>query len=102
MSTDIIQTFTVEEFQADLQSMIASGALPGFFETEIKRHVIQYADITHLFSTYEGRRLSGHPEILLRGINSIQAYRREGRWWIDSVLWFREGPANPIPKEFLP
>jgi hypothetical protein len=34
--------------------------------------------------------------------NSIQLYRRDGRWWVSSILWTRESEEARIPAEYLP
>jgi hypothetical protein len=72
----------------------------GFIEREVSRRVEQYGDIAHVFSTYEGRRSEGGP-VFLRGINSFQLVRHEGRWWVVSIMWQAESPQNPLPAQYL-
>ena len=74
----------------------------GFFEKEIARRTERFGNILHAFSTYEGRRAASDEKPSLRGINSIQLYSDGSRWWILTVLWQPESPANPLPPEYLP
>ena len=72
----------------------------GFFESEVARRVEQYGDIAHVFSTYEARRTADGP-VFMRGINSFQLVRHNGRWWVVSIMWQAETPQAPIPTEYL-
>ena len=72
----------------------------GFFEREIARRTEQFGNIAHAFSTYESRRTPGAAPFA-RGINSIQLLRREGRWWIVTILWDVERPDRPIPAAYV-
>jgi hypothetical protein len=73
----------------------------GFFEQEIARQVLQFGDLAHVWSTYDGRRTPNDPQPFLRGINSIQLVREGGRWWVAQIAWEQEADAGPIPVEFL-
>jgi hypothetical protein len=73
----------------------------GFFETEVARRSEQYAGLVHAFSTYESRHAADDAVPFLRGINSIQLLRRDGRWWVVTVFWDNESPAHPIPARYL-
>jgi hypothetical protein len=44
-------------------------------------------------STYEKRRW-GQTQVLGRGINLIQMVRKDGRWWITSIIWDEETGAG--------
>jgi hypothetical protein len=74
----------------------------GFFEQEIARRSETFGDFAHVWSTYAGRRALADAEPFLRGINSIQLVRQDGRWWVLHVLWQQEADAGPIPAEYLP
>ena len=37
-----------------------------------------------------------------REINSIQMVRKDGRWWITSIIWDEETGAGPVPAKYLP
>jgi hypothetical protein len=73
----------------------------GFFEREIGRTMEQYGNITQIFSTYESRHTAADAQPFMRGINSIQAWFDGKRWWIVSIFWEGESPANPIPAKYL-
>ncbi|MBO6536403.1 MAG: nuclear transport factor 2 family protein [Balneolaceae bacterium] len=72
----------------------------GFFESEIGQVVEQFGNIAHVFSTYDSRRTK-EGEVFMRGINSIQLFNDGNRWWIISVFWSSENPANPIPAKYI-
>ena len=57
--------------------------------------------MVHLFSTYESRRKAEDPQPFMRGINSIQLWNDEARWWIITVFWENESPTVPIPAQYL-
>jgi hypothetical protein len=73
----------------------------GFFEREISRRTEKFANIAHLFSTYESRRAKEDEKPFARGINSIQMMNDGKRWWILSIFWQGEDPKNPLPAEYL-
>jgi hypothetical protein len=72
-----------------------------FYEVEIARKVDRFGNIAQAFSTYECR-WEEHGPAFMRGINSIQLLKKDGRWWIVSVFWDNEGEENHIPKQYLP
>ena len=71
----------------------------GFIESELSKKVEQFRNVAHVFSTYESRRTK-EGEIIARGINSIQLFYDNNRWWIVSVFWASENPDNPIPEKY--
>lgn len=73
----------------------------GFFEREIGRHVDRYGNIVQVFSSYDSKHTKEDEKPFARGINSIQLHHDGARWWVVSVFWEGESPANPIPAEFL-
>lgn len=89
----------------DVEGYIA-GAGPyleehGFFEREIARRVESFGNIAHALSTYDSRHRAEDPEPFSRGINSIQLFNDEARWWVVTIFWDAETPANPIPQKYL-
>lgn len=74
----------------------------GFFEREVARTATTFGDITHVWSTYEGRRAAADATPFLRGINSFQLVRQQGRWFVLQILWQSEADGGPLPAEFLP
>lgn len=93
------RVMTVEDYIA------ASGPVlegQGFHEVEIARKVERFGHIVHVWSTYEARRSLSDATPFMRGINSIQLLDDGERFWILSIAWSQETPANPIPAEYLP
>lgn len=73
----------------------------GFFEREVSRRIEKFANIAHLFSTYESRHGKDDAKPFARGINSIQMMNDGKRWWILTVFWQAEDEKNPLPAEYL-
>lgn len=76
-------------------------AKQGFHERETARRTEQYGNILHAFSTYEARRSAADKQPFMRGINSFQLWNDGKRWWIMTIFWEAETPANPLPKKYL-
>lgn len=81
--------FDPRMFRRDLESMMAAGSLPSFWETELSRDVREFTDIAHVLSVYEART-SRDAGVLFRAVKSIQLFRSAGRWWISALLWRRD------------
>jgi hypothetical protein len=88
--------FDERSYRADIDERIDSGEMTSFWEGELWREAKEFGDIAHVLSAYETRR-SRDGEVLNRGINSIQLFRRDGRWWVSAMLWRREGRGLRIP-----
>lgn len=86
---------TVKEYQNGFDDMLKTG----FFEEEINRETRIFGTIAHVWSTYEYRYTKDGP-IKGRGINSIQLYYKDNRWWILSWNWDSESENNKIPASF--
>lgn len=74
----------------------------GFFEKELYRRTEHFAEMAHVFSTYETKRALADEKPLARGINSIQLWNDGKRWWILSVYWQAESEGREIPIKYLP
>lgn len=72
----------------------------GFTERELARRIEVFGDLAHAWSSYEGTGDGG--KIKVRGINSFQLVRQDGRWLIQSIFWQAEGPTRPLPADMLP
>jgi len=72
-----------------------------FYEVEVSRHTDRFGNIAQAFSTYECRWEENGPAFM-RGINSIQLLKKDGRWWVVCVFWDNETEDNLIPEQFLP
>jgi hypothetical protein len=88
--------FDLNSYRANLEAMFDSGALTSFWEAEIWRETRQFGEVAHVLSAYEARS-SRNGEVRNRGVNSIQLFRRDDRWWISAMLWRREGQDVQIP-----
>jgi len=98
INDDGVFEFDMKSYRVDFEGMIDSGVMPSFWEGELWRETRQFDDMAHVLSAYETRR-SRHGEVLNRGVNSIQLFRRDGRWWISAMIWRREGRSVRIPNE---
>jgi hypothetical protein len=93
-----LEVMSIDEWIEDAKSYLEEN---DFYESEIMRKQHSYGDIIQVFSTYESRN-SPDDKPFARGINSIQLLKKDGRWWIVTVMWDNESKDNPIPEEFLP
>ncbi len=90
-----LRVMSVEEWFADTAELLASA---DFYEIEVSRHVERFGSIAWVRSVYEARRHPDDPELLFRGINSIQLHHDGERWWIVSVLWDNEREGVRVPE----
>jgi hypothetical protein len=93
-----LQIMSIDEWIEDAKDFLEEN---DFYESEIMRQISRFGNIIQAFSTYEARNSEGGAPIA-RGINSIQLLKKDGRWWIVTVMWDNESKDNPIPEEFLP
>jgi hypothetical protein len=97
VNDDGVFAFELDSYRKDFDRMIDSGEMPSFWEGEIWRETRLFGDVAHVLSAYETRRSRGG-EILNRGVNSIQLFKRDGRWWVSAMIWRREGREVRIPE----
>jgi hypothetical protein len=88
--------FDIDSFRLNFEAMIDSGVLPSFWEGEIWRETHRFGEVAHVLSAYETRQTRDGAQ-LNRGVNSIQLFERDGRWWISAMIWRREGRTVLIP-----
>ena len=96
INDDGIFPFDLQSYRKDFDRIIDSGEMPSFWEGELWRETRLFGDMAHVLSAYETRR-SREGEVLNRGVNSIQLFRRDGRWWISAMIWRQEGREVVIP-----
>ena len=89
---------THEEF---VDGTDASLVKDGFTERELGQKIERYGNVATVLSSYEGKNASTG-KVVTRGVNIFQLYFDGKRWWILSMVWDQETPANPIPPELLP
>ncbi len=69
-----------------------------FYESAIVNRVQKFGSIAQVFSSYESRN-APNEKPFARGVNSIQLFNDGSRWWVLSILWDEESPANPLPPD---
>ena len=90
VTDDGVFEFDLQSYRANIEAMIDSGAMPSLWEGELWRETRELGDdVAHVFSGYE-TRVSRDGAFLNRGVNSIQLFRRDGRWWVSALIWRRE------------
>lgn len=92
-------TWAVDEYWAAAAAEYRSA---GFWEREISALADQFGNIAHVWSTYESRITSVDSKPIIRGINSFQLLRRDGRWRITSLVFQIERGSTQIPDSYLP
>ena len=101
ITDDGVFEFDLDSYRRNLDAMIDSGELPSFWEGELWREIRQFGEMAHVLSAYETRR-SRNGAVMNRGVNSIQLFHRDDRWWISALLWRREGRTIRIPDSPVP
>ena len=98
ITDDGVFEFDLRTYRENVESLIDAGQMTEFWEAELWRETRQFGEMAHVLSAYETRR-SREGELLNRGVNSIQLFQRDGRWWISAMLWRREGRELRIPAQ---
>ena len=89
-------SMSLKDFHKETDTIVAKTA---FYEGEINREVRVFGNIAHVWSTYETRLVKNGP-VVRRGINSVQLYYSENRWWIISWTFDKERGSIKIPQTF--
>ena len=92
------QLLDVDAYIARVEPFFATT---GFYEKEVARRIEQFGQIANVWSTYESRHDPSDAVPFMRGINSIQLFYDESRWWIVSIYWQHESTGHPIPEKYL-
>jgi hypothetical protein len=73
-----------------------------FTQRELNHRALRYGDLVLHWSAYEARRSPANgQQLVLRGIQSFQLVRSDGRWWITEITWQNDLDAGPVPDEYL-
>ena len=80
----------------DYITMFSTRIKTGFFEKELKHELVSFGTIAHVFSTYETRESKNGP-ITNKGINSIQLFYDQNRYYIVNVFWCAESMGFTLP-----
>ena len=81
--TPVLEMLDVEGYIASRRAILADQ---DFYEVEVARRESRYGRLAHVTSIYESRRSADGPAFA-RGINSVQLWFDDHRWWIISVMW---------------
>lgn len=92
----VYRTMTPEEYI----TMFSTRIKTGFFEKELKRETVSFGTVYHAFSTYETRETANGPSTN-RGINSIQLFKDQDRFYIVNVFWCAESMGFTLPASAL-
>ena len=88
---------TVDEFIARSGTGLVES---GFTERQLARRIEHYGDLAHAWSSYAGTftQPDGSPGTV-RGINSFQLVRQNGKWLVQSIFWQAEDATRPLPAD---
>ncbi len=73
----------------------------GFFERGIANRVEEFGNLVSVWSTYESRHTADDAQPFVRGINSLQIVKAQGRYWIASIVWDDERSGVTLPEKYL-
>jgi hypothetical protein len=93
-----IRVMSLAEYDEDTRDFFATT---DFYEIEVARRAERFGNIAWVRSVYEARRHPDDPELIKRGINSIQLFHDGTRWQVVSVLWDNERPGVAVPADWL-
>jgi hypothetical protein len=77
------QVFDIEGYIESRRVYLRDNA---FFERQVSREIKRFGHIAQVFSEYESATTPGGPPFV-RGVNLLQLLFRDGRWWIQSIMW---------------
>ena len=95
------RVLTVDEYLVSFQGGIKNGNIPSFVEDELWQRTEIFGNVAHRFSTYVTYRSRKDEKPFMRGINSIQFIKADGRWYISSIAWSDERGERKIPEQYL-
>jgi hypothetical protein len=73
----------------------------GFFERGIANRIEEFGNLVSVWSTYESRHAADDPKPFVRGINSLQIVKAQGRYWVASIIWDDERSGATLPEKYL-
>ena len=89
---------TPDEYATNIGPQLENG---GFFEREIGRGTERFGAVAHVSSAYDSKRTAADTVPFARGINSIQLFNDDKRWFVVTIFWDSERRDNPIPADIL-
>jgi hypothetical protein len=94
-------TTRVQSVEEYIQAATPNLEKSGFAESELGHREERYGDVVQAWSAYEAKHGMGTATVTLRGVNSFQLARVEGRWGIVNLLWTNDRSAGPVPDDLL-
>ena len=91
-----VTRWNLETYMADADDYLVKT---GFEDRKLACTSTRFGNVATATCGFEG--LEG-AKVVERGVAMYQLYNDGKRWWINSVVWERERPGNPIPRDFLP
>lgn len=98
VSKDEMSTFSLQGWIDDFVAFNERARVfeRGFSETIVRMDATVFRDIANVFVLYEAA-ITDSPRPPTRGVDSIDLVRRDGRWWIASIVNDLPTPAHPVP-----
>ena len=87
---------SIDEYIEGAQRYLAEN---GNHEKITKTWVEQYANLAHVFCSFEARK-SPSEDVFYRGVGSFQLFWDGHRWWILAAYWQGERPGEPLPPRY--
>ena len=97
-----MSVFSLEGFVDDFVQFIEQAGVEetGFTERILDIQEFSYGDIAHVLVLFDSH-IPGSGRVPHEGIDSFELIRREGRWWIVSIINERPTGDNPIPEDLF-
>lgn len=89
----------VQLFKDDVTNFDMSAT--GFWERVVHTTTTEFGDTATCLVVFEVRVEKDSEQPMGRGLDSISLVRRDGRWWITSIITEWERPGRPLPKSLL-
>jgi len=102
-SWEATSVFTLDGFVQDFVDFIAKPGVHEAGSTETIRQLkpMEFGDIAHILTLYEAH-ITGSERPPQQGVDSFQLIRKDGRWWIVSVVNELPTKDRPLPEELSP
>jgi hypothetical protein len=97
LPTPGLAIFTSEQFIEYARDRVKAE---DFYEYETGREVFQFSRLAHVVSAYASTHAMDQTPFA-GGINSIQLWYEDGRWWVLGILWDWADGENHIPAHLL-
>lgn len=92
--------FSVDGWVQDFIDFIEKAQVEktGFIERIVRTKPMVFGDIAHILVLYEAE-IPGWGRDPQKGVDSFQLIRKDGRWWIASIVNEIPTPERPLPAE---